>query len=507
MTTVATTCFPGGRRNKRKKKGMFPLLCIYAPPQLSSQDNVFCPSYSAILILTRLLFLPNLQFTVDWFEETFGFREKSYNHVRRQFRLEENDTILHSLANGRKFHIGEFDLPSVDELNNRLQTLVQDSNNESTIFDETNNTLEFEHVIGDVKRLLHDPRNEGAVFQAASQFNCLEMPNSLVRPEAGITQYVNDHTQGPTCAVACAGGTIYRNYFVNKYGQGGKKGQQIDCLAEAGEVLGNEKSAFWKMQNGYALPSDRESMFRLKRKIYGGYFMSREALSKIRVGVQWDTEVVKRLVKPGQSHHCVTQVYCSALPISFATNSKMKDFEPFAKLILEAAYQATFAVAAIKALETNQRVDLYLTKVGGGVFGNRSRWVVDAIRKNLRKYEDYPLNVYLVHYGTLEQAYLQGLQGSKEDKNKCLITDYFASNINIAKLIASAASTVCSNDDDTALLTTNTPNYSDESVQCSSSSLMTGMITETKTEDEDDKGTNECSDPNENNNTEKMMTH
>lgn len=421
---------------------------------------------------------------VDWFEETFGFREKNYKHTRKQFQLEEDDTILHSLANGRKFQLGKFEIPSVEELNLRLSELTLSET--SGQYSDRENSLEFEHWIGGVKGLLHDPQNAGAVFQAESHFNLLEGINSQVKPDSGITDYVDDRSQGPTCAVACSAGTIYRNYLLNKYGQGGKRGKQIDCIAEAGEILGNEKDKFWKMQNGYVSPSENDSMFRLKRTMYGGFLMSREAMNKVRVGVHWDTEVVERLERPEQPHHCVTQVYCAALQIGFCTKNKMRDFEPFAKLILDAAYQATFAVAAIKALESNERINLYLTKVGGGCFGNRSRWIVDAIRKCLRKYEDYPLNVFLVHDLTLEQAYIQGLKGSKEIKHQCVISNFISSHINFEKLIISPDTTVCSNDDSTALMTSSSPNCSDESIQYSTSSM--SALTKEKKIDENDGG-------------------
>eukprot|EP01045_Picozoa_sp_COSAG04_P042458 COSAG04_NODE_13423_length_606_cov_210.532544_1_plen_48_part_10 len=48
------------------------------------------------------------------------------------------------------------------------------------------------------------------MFQVASQFNCLEMVSPGDQPEAGITRYALDHTQGPVCAMACPAGTVYR---------------------------------------------------------------------------------------------------------------------------------------------------------------------------------------------------------------------------------------------------------------------------------------------------------
>ena len=60
------------------------------------------------------------------------------------------------------------------------------------------------------------------MFQAASQFNALEFPSERSTPEMGITNYVNDRTQGPACALACMASTAFRNYLIshnNKLGQ------------------------------------------------------------------------------------------------------------------------------------------------------------------------------------------------------------------------------------------------------------------------------------------------
>ena len=68
-------------------------------------------------------------------------------------------------------------------------------------------------VVGDVRALHLDPQNGGALFQAASQFNLLEMTGPSLTPEQGVGIYENDQTQDPACAIACGGGAIFRNYF------------------------------------------------------------------------------------------------------------------------------------------------------------------------------------------------------------------------------------------------------------------------------------------------------
>ena len=118
--------------------------------------------------------------------------------------------------------------------------------------------LTFRHTIGDVGTLHRADEYSGAVFQAASQFNCLEMVGPRVRPEDGVTCYWMDRTQGPTCALACPAGTVYRNYFVNGVGQAGP--DQIDLLLDVGDYPGNTGAGagageqYWTTQNGYALP-------------------------------------------------------------------------------------------------------------------------------------------------------------------------------------------------------------------------------------------------------------
>ncbi len=67
------------------------------------------------------------------------------------------------------------------------------------------------------------------------------------------------------------------------------------------------------------------------------------------------------------------------------------------RLILEAAYEATFAVAVVNAAKTGNK-SLYLTLIGGGAFGNDQDWIVDAIRRAVRIYCQYELDVKVVSF-------------------------------------------------------------------------------------------------------------
>jgi hypothetical protein len=48
----------------------------------------------------------------------------------------------------------------------------------------------------DVGAIQMKPENRGALFQVASNFNCLEFISSSDSARRGITKYVSDHTQG-----------------------------------------------------------------------------------------------------------------------------------------------------------------------------------------------------------------------------------------------------------------------------------------------------------------------
>merc|ERR1712232_1288671 len=77
-------------------------------------------------------------------------------------------------------------------------------------------------------------------------------------------------------------------------------------------------------------------------------------------------------------------------------------WEAFAKPILFASYEATMIAALENALRNpgqpgSKRV--FLTALGGGVFGNDMQWVHDAMQEAFDKYKDYDFQVFLVSYG------------------------------------------------------------------------------------------------------------
>jgi hypothetical protein len=243
--------------------------------------------------------------------------------------------------------------------------------------------------------------NRKSLFQAASQFNLLEMTSPRLSPDDGIGIYEHDRTQGPACAIAAGAGTIFRNYFVHVDGQIGQStDRQLDCLSGVGRVLGNVENRLWKMVNGYALPS-AAGLAEINRTLSGLDSRGRDQVRQAQqIGVQWETQVTL-----GGASHTVSQAYCSALPVAYTAHDPTL-WAPFAQLILEAAYEATLCSAIVNRARTGcDRV--FLTLLGGGAFGNRADWIIHALRRTLEEYANSGLDVVLVSYGASHRGVRQ----------------------------------------------------------------------------------------------------
>ncbi|MFK7971237.1 MAG: hypothetical protein AB8F95_12760 [Bacteroidia bacterium] len=317
---------------------------------------------------------------MTWFKTLTGFAEKNPTQVRANLSLEGESII--SSVNGKRFTCGTLEVPTLQSLRDAAPSLKE--------FDAK---ISIKEVVGNVQHFHVWEGNAGAMFQAASQFNLLEMVGPDITPEEGIGIYQYDHTQGPACAIACGAGTIYRNYFAEVNGQIGQTADnQIDCLDEIGAMLGNADERLWQMRNGYALPG-KEGLKQVTEHIQSLSQNDYRALQGcLKIGLQLNTEVTL-----SEAKHLVSQAYCSALPVAYSSLSDHL-WEAFARIVLEASYEATF-YAALQNYRSTGNPSLYLTLVGGGAFGNKAEWIFDAIERALQIFRATPLEVSMVSYG------------------------------------------------------------------------------------------------------------
>jgi hypothetical protein len=326
---------------------------------------------------------------MTWFEALTGFRETLPSQVRQNIVV-DGETLT-SRVNGKVMVCGQLETPSLAELRERVGSSGLGGG-----------ALSVREVVADVQALHADISNADALFQVASQFNLLEMVSPGVTPEHGVGIYENDHTQGPSCAIAAGAGTIYRNYFAPVNGQiGQSESNQIDCLADLGRGLGNFDNRFWQMRNGYALAS-RSGLIEISNRLRAASEAERDELrALLRIGIQWNTQVTLK-----DCTHKVSQAYCSALPVAYS-NHPPDLWEDFARLVLEASYEATICIAILNGRSTGNR-RVFLTLLGGGAFGNETHWITESITRALKLYQAWNIEVVIVSYG-VSKGYVRKL--------------------------------------------------------------------------------------------------
>ena len=167
---------------------------------------------------------------------------------------------------------------------------------------------------------------------------------------------------------------------------GDSKGQtaerQIDALAQVGAALssslGMPIERLWTMRNGYALAT-REGLAAISRHLNACGEAHRDQLrGLLRIGLHHNVEVTDA---PGTDRPFVSQAFCSALPVAYGRHPA-EEWEVLARLILEAAYEATLRAAVLNARNGGSRT-VFLTLLGGGAFGNDKSWITEALERAL----------------------------------------------------------------------------------------------------------------------------
>ena len=385
---------------------------------------------------------------LDWFQDMFNFLDddpEKFASAKERFKYDaESGELTIAGAKGQfaallssitKWKAGHFTTPKLEDL--RAQTKAFMKKGQTTV----------SFVTGDVAILHGTLEYAGAVFQAASQFNCLEFISPTSIPEMGVAIYEKDPTQGPACAIACAPGTIVRNYFAfdGKYAQ--TKECQINTLRDLIKYLTDRtldaEEILVDVKNGYT-DSDKGRLEKIQRTIGDMDDEGRDILmSQLMVGVQKDTQVTRTKTKTGKGAPwhgvqsgpadpplLVTQVYASALAIAYTrayhdlTGGKPKAsqnpevqrkldaieelWEPLARLVLDAAYEATLHAAVIHAWpDASGRRKVVLTALGGGVFANRPEWIASAIVRAIAKFKGAALDVVINEWNAGQLDYIK----------------------------------------------------------------------------------------------------
>jgi hypothetical protein len=207
---------------------------------------------------------------------------------------------------------------------------------------------------------------DGCLFQAASQFNCLESPGPRVVP---VSRYLSDPTQGPRASVSAFPATLVRHYaapstdgrrFTQTTG-----GEQVDLL---GDVC---PSSVARVDNGYLHTESIYDDEALAEALEGRF-------DAVRVGVHDDVAVALGYNWDGgvEGERRVAQVFTSTLAGGGYSDRPIGagPLRDVCRQLLRAAYLGTL----LAAVALGRRVAV-LTLIGGGVFGNPPPVIWEAI--------------------------------------------------------------------------------------------------------------------------------
>uniref|UniRef100_A0A7S2HIE1 ATP citrate synthase n=1 Tax=Alexandrium andersonii TaxID=327968 RepID=A0A7S2HIE1_9DINO len=97
----------------------------------------------------------------------------------------------------------------------------------------------------------------------------------------------------------------------------------------------------------------------------------------------------------------LSQAYCSGISVAYS-GCAPSSWRSLAQLVLDAAYEATLYLGIENALrhpDAPGARKVYLTALGGGVFGNDMDWIIQAMARAFSKFKDVGLEVRIVSYG------------------------------------------------------------------------------------------------------------
>lgn len=372
----------------------------------------------------RTIIAPRIGSDRGWFETMFGFSDYADDHLSTdsnatflshgdKFEYDAGTGKLTLKSNGRTWQAGTFTLPTLAELRTSTKQKLDKLNAA-----KQKATSAVRLVTGDASMLHGDPRYARAVFQAASQFNCLESGPEYT-PEKGVSAYAEEPTQGRECAISCAPGTIVRAYFALNGGPQ-TEDNQINTIEDLVGQLG-EKAI---VKNGYTAPPDAKILQKLNDKIPAQASKWENLTGAVRLGVQADTEVTCTKTRDGgewvQAHGIqVTQVYAGAVSVPPVPPELHKEhgWTRFARLVLRAAYEAPLHVALENGAHT-----VVLTSFGWGNLGAESqalgRWVAEAIEEAVKLFKNAGLEIMInVKDDDVSEEVAQNL------KSKGILTD------------------------------------------------------------------------------------
>jgi hypothetical protein len=277
----------------------------------------------------------------DWFQHIIGFSESSWNL---------STTSLPKIVTDNMGKFREARISDLEDLTNMkkhtdhplLIVATRNDNKNDQKFDTS--ALQF-----------NGP--EHAMYQVASNFNCMELGSQYASPFSGhyLTHLMSDCTQGPSAAAGAGFGAILRVTIHNT--------EKIDLLRYTTLKHQNGKLKEYGDENGF----DKKNPFDISSVCVGIHTDVRATFNRSRGPFEYNLD-----------GPLIDQVYTSTCICYNSEPNKLS------KLLLQAAYEGTYLAAVHR-----QSPKLVLTLIGGGCFRNSEQQIAEAIAEAHNKYASY----------------------------------------------------------------------------------------------------------------------
>lgn len=281
--------------------------------------------------------------------------------------IQENPDAFHFDAKGfatlktpsGTWKAGHFSTPSLGELKQKLSLNNPSENGHISL-----NVMCGTGPLNDIVALQGEGESD-ALYQLASQFNCLEATGPRI---ASVASYFDDPTQGPFGAISAFPGALLRHYSAphqdgSRFCQTSKR--EINLLGDA------VPSEIARVQAGYLMSQNIVDPQAFEDALITNF-------DKIQIGLHQDIEVVFGAGwKPVNSDQTlISQAMTSTLAGGGYSydNTDTPVYRAIQRQLLRAAYLGIL----LGALTTGKKRVL-LTAIGGGVFGNPHQLIWESI--------------------------------------------------------------------------------------------------------------------------------
>jgi len=306
-----------------------------------------------------------------------------------------NLTWLYSSVGEKVCYLaGRYNIESVEQLQARNPHAAKTRGVPQTKLIFVTGLHEFTDPNFDVRSLQANPRNCGATFQVASNFNGLEYMSAAENRSMGVARYVRDRTQGPSASESCGPATLYRTYFVdgNEHHHHSRRYTHDEtAMSKEVNTLDHEKIRhLLPVTNGYVTfrkPQDQMDLSILDSDAWKYVKIVRHDFAQVTYGLRHPVggvgEVMDVCTDPNQIVNQIFNAGINWVDMSDyvqdrETQKKFALFLSKASMIrsILAAQENRKALASVPSAVGRNR--LFLNLVGCGVFRNDRKWLMEA---------------------------------------------------------------------------------------------------------------------------------